>query len=67
MSASSAKQMIVEVVQRLPDDATIEDAMERLYFLQKIERGMADVATGRVVPHEEVLRVFEERFARYKP
>lgn len=67
MSASSAKQMIVDAVQRLPDDATIEDAMERLYFLQKIERGMADVAAGRVIPHEEVLRIFEERFARQQP
>jgi predicted transcriptional regulator len=64
MTASSAKQMIVDAVQRLPDDATIEDAMERLYFLQKIERGLADVAAGRIVPHDEVLRVFEERFAR---
>jgi predicted transcriptional regulator len=67
MSASSAKQMIVDAVQRLPDDATIEDAMERLYFLQKIERGMADVAAGRVVAHEEVLRIFEERFSRQQP
>lgn len=67
MSASSAKQMIVDAVQRLPDDATIEDAMERLYFLQKIERGLADADAGRVIPHEEVLRIFEERFARPRP
>lgn len=64
MSASSAKQMVVDAVQRLPENATIEDAMEQLYLLQKIERGLADVAAGRVVPHEEVLRAFEQRFAR---
>ena len=63
MAARSAKQMALEAVQRLPDDATLEDAMERLYFLQKVERGLADVAAGRVVPHEQVVRGFEERFA----
>jgi predicted transcriptional regulator len=64
MDAGSAKQMALEAVKRLPDDATLEDAMERIYFLQKIERGLADVAAGRVVPHQEVVRRFEERFAR---
>jgi hypothetical protein len=39
MDARSAKQMALEAVQRLPDDATLEDAMERLYFLHKVERG----------------------------
>lgn len=63
MAASSAKQMVLEAVQRLPDDATLEDAMERLYFLQKVERGLAHVAAGRVMPHEQVVRSFEERFA----
>lgn len=52
MSASSAKQVIVDAVQRLSDDTTIEAAMERPSFLQKIERRMADVAAGRVIPYE---------------
>jgi len=34
--------------------------MERLYFLRKIERGVADADAGRIVPHEEVTK----RFAR---
>jgi predicted transcriptional regulator len=55
--------MILDAVQRLPEDATIEDAMERLYFLQQIERGLADVEAGQVIPHEEVVRRFEALFA----
>ncbi len=56
--ATSAKQLAREAVERAPDDATVEDIMERLYFLAKIERGRADVAAGRVVPHEEVRKRF---------
>jgi len=58
--ATSAKEKILESLAALPATATIEDAMERLYFLRKIERGVADADAGRVVPHEDVAK----RFAR---
>lgn len=56
MTAPSSKQLALQAVQQLPDDASIEDAMERLYVLASIERGRADIAAGRVVSHEEVRR-----------
>ena len=59
MSApSSPKQRILEAAQRLPADASFEDAMECLYFLYKIERGLADADAARVTPHEAVKRQF---------
>jgi predicted transcriptional regulator len=54
MSGPSIKQKVLDAVQQLPPDATIEDAMERLYFLAKVERGLADADAGRVASHEEV-------------
>lgn len=56
----SAKQRALRAVEQLPDDATLEDAMERLFLLEKIERGREDIRVGRTVPHEDVLK----RFAR---
>jgi len=56
MSPPNAKQKILEAVELLPPDATIEDAIERLYFLAKIERGLADADAGRLTPHDEVKR-----------
>lgn len=35
MGVQTAKQKILEVVERLPEDATVEDAIERLCFLSK--------------------------------
>ena len=61
MAEPSPKQLALQAVEQLPEDATLEDAMERLYFLEKIERGRADVAAGRVVPHDEVERRFGTR------
>jgi predicted transcriptional regulator len=54
MADLTAKQLALRVVEQLPDDATLEDAMEHLFFLEKIERGRADARAGRVTPHEEV-------------
>ena len=58
MAEPSPKQLALQAVEQLPDDATLEDAMERLYFLEKIERGRADVREGRTVSHDEVQQRF---------
>lgn len=56
MTHSTAKDLLKEAVDRLPDDASVEDAMERLVFLSKIERGLADADAGRMLVHEDVKR-----------
>jgi hypothetical protein len=40
MAESSVKKRVIEAVRELPDDATVEDAMERLYVLAKIQKGL---------------------------
>jgi predicted transcriptional regulator len=52
----AAKQLLREAVERLPEDATVEDAMERLYFLAKVARGMEAADRGDVISHDEVRR-----------
>ena len=42
----------------LPEDATIEDAIERLCFMAKVEEGLRQSEAGQVVPHEEILKQF---------
>jgi predicted transcriptional regulator len=40
------------------NDATVEDAMERLYFLAKIERGLEQSEAGLGLSHEDVKKRF---------
>ena len=40
MAENQVKDRVLEAVRELPDDATVEDAMERLYFLTKVEEGL---------------------------
>ena len=57
METPQVKTQIVRVIQDLPDDATVEDAMERLYFLAKIERGLKQ-SEGETISHEEIKAKF---------
>ena len=54
--SGSAKQKVLEVVEKLPPDATLEDAIERLVLLAKTERGLAELDAGRGVDHDEAKR-----------
>ena len=47
----ATKQLLREVVEHLPEDATVEDAMDRLYFLTKVTRGLEAADRGDVVSH----------------
>jgi predicted transcriptional regulator len=60
MEKPQEKQDIVRAIQDLPEDATVEDAIERLYFLAKIERGLEESESGNTCSHEAV----KSRFLR---
>ena len=53
MSEPKVKDRVMEAVRDLPEDATVEDAMDRLYFLAKVEEGLQQAGEGRTVSHEE--------------
>ena len=56
--SAPAKQLLREAVEQVPDDATIEDVMERLYFLSKVARGLEAADRGDVSDHAEIEREF---------
>ena len=56
MAAETVKQKILQVVERLPDTATLEDAIERLCFLAKVEEGLHQSDAGETVPHAEAVQ-----------
>lgn len=56
MSGSIAKQKVLEAIEKLPADATLEDAIEQLVLLAKIERGVAELDAGKGVDHTEAKR-----------
>lgn len=56
MAQPTTRDRIVEALKDLPEDATFQDAIERLVFLAKIDIGLAELDAGRGIPHNEVKR-----------
>jgi len=57
-SESNIKAKVRETLETLPDDASWDDVMYRLYVRQKIEAGLRDVDEGKTLSVEEVRRRF---------
>ncbi len=50
----TTKERVLKVLKDLPDDASIEDAMERLLFLAKIQRGLDQADADQTFSNKEV-------------
>lgn len=50
----TTKQKAIKAVQALPDDASFEDALDRLLLLAKIERGLRQLDAGQSISHEKM-------------
>ena len=50
----TTKETVRAILDRLPDNCSIDDVLYQLYVVQAVARGDADVAAGRTVSHEQV-------------
>lgn len=57
---SPIKQAALKAIRALPDDATIEDIIERLHFIAQVEAGLRDLDEGRFITHEEMKKRIRE-------
>ena len=51
-----AKEEVRRMLDQLPDDVSLEDIQHHIYVCQRIQRGLSDVAQGRVISQQEVER-----------
>jgi predicted transcriptional regulator len=52
--AVTAKDTVRALLDRLPDDCSLDDVQYHLYVVQAVVRGEADEEAGRTIPHEQV-------------
>lgn len=50
------RERMIEAIRELPENASVDDAIERLVFLAKVEEGLAQLDRGEGIPHNEVKR-----------
>ncbi|TVQ10949.1 MAG: hypothetical protein EA364_11435 [Balneolaceae bacterium] len=60
MAETTLKQKVLDSIEKLPQDASLDDIIERIYFIHKIEVGLKQSLQNDVVDHEEVLKRIEK-------
>jgi predicted transcriptional regulator len=58
---SAAKKEVLQILEELPDDASLEDIQYHIYVRQKIDHGLEDARAGRTLSEEE----FDQRMAKW--
>jgi predicted transcriptional regulator len=53
-SDMSNKEMVIDAVRELPDEATLEDILEQIKILSALQRSAEAADAGQVIPHEDV-------------
>ncbi len=48
------KQSVVTIVNELPKEFKLDDLIEKLVVIEKIESGLNDVKVGRTISHDRV-------------
>lgn len=44
----------IETVKEFPQEFELEDLIEQLVFVEKVEKGLQQVQQGKTIPHEQV-------------
>jgi hypothetical protein len=57
----SAKEEVRELLEQLPEDASLEDIQYHIYVRQKVQRELDTLGQGRLISHAEV----EKRMSRW--
>jgi hypothetical protein len=60
MQSQTLKQEALESLQRLPDDADIDEIMYRLYVIDKLRKSRVAIERGEVISHEDLKREIEQ-------
>ena len=58
---ASVREQVIQILDALPDDGTLDDVMAELHFRMRVEGGLKDLDEGRWITQEEV----EKRMAKW--
>ena len=54
------KEKVIEMVNGLPDQFNLDELMERLVFIDKVEKGMEQIKNGETTSHTDVKKMVDK-------
>ncbi len=63
MRSANIKDVVHELADKLPDDATWDDIVHSILIHQAVEEGLADIEAGRTISHRKLKKKWKEKLA----
>ena len=60
----TTKEKVLSVIKSLDENATLDEVIDRLYLLRKIELGIAQADEGDVIEHDQFMAELEQEDGR---
>ncbi len=54
------QEKAIETIKTMPHDFNVDELIDRLIVIEKIEEAEKDIAEGKIVPNSEMQKRFEE-------
>ncbi len=48
------KKQIIDIIKHMPDDSTVDDIFEKLYFKAQVDKGINELNEGKSISHHKV-------------
>ncbi|MBI4826234.1 MAG: hypothetical protein HY807_07410 [Nitrospirae bacterium] len=55
------KQQVIQMIQSLPEEVTVDDIIAELYFKLQVDAGLKELDEGKGIPHSEI----EQRMSKW--
>jgi predicted transcriptional regulator len=60
----TTKEKVISVINSLDENASLDEVIDRLYLVRKIELGIAQADAGDVIEHDEFMAELERENVR---
>ena len=57
----ATKEKVIQMIQRLSDDVTVDDIFSELYFKLQVDSGIRELDEGKGIPHKKI----KERMSKW--
>ncbi len=56
----TSKEITLQTIEQLPEDASWEDIQERINFAAAVRKGLHELDEGKGISHEKIIKEFAE-------
>ncbi len=57
-----SREKVIEAIKKFPQEFQLEELMERLIFIENVEKGLKPLEEGKTLPHQTVREMVSGKF-----